>query len=73
MSGDAHQVRECSDVFTIRDELRAVLGKVTRERPIGTPQSTRISIAGHELLNFCANAISRRSCGGRPGAGAVSS
>ncbi|MFI6172757.1 glycine C-acetyltransferase [Nocardia sp. NPDC051052] len=55
MSGDVHRVRECSDVFTIRDELRAVLGEVTHERPIGTPQSTRISIAGHELLNFCAN------------------
>ncbi|MBU3062270.1 glycine C-acetyltransferase [Nocardia sp. NEAU-G5] len=42
-------------MFTIRDELRTVLRDVAPERPIETPQSTRISVAGHELLNFCAN------------------
>lgn len=42
-------------MFTIRNELRTVLRDSTRERPIDTPQSTRISVAGHELLNFCAN------------------
>ncbi|MEU7137825.1 glycine C-acetyltransferase [Nocardia sp. NPDC046473] len=45
-------------MFTIRNELRTVLRgnpPGTRERPIDTPQSTRISMAGYELLNFCAN------------------
>ncbi|AFU02943.1 glycine C-acetyltransferase [Nocardia brasiliensis] len=41
-------------MFTIRNDLRdSTPGR--REQPIDTPQSTRISAAGHELLNFCAN------------------
>ncbi|MFB8282719.1 glycine C-acetyltransferase [Nocardia colli] len=45
-------------MFTTRNDFRAVLDDIARgpsERPIETPQSTRISVDGHELLNFCAN------------------
>ena len=46
---------------TVRDELRATLDEITEaglhkpERVISTPQSSRVSVAGREVLNFCAN------------------
>jgi glycine C-acetyltransferase len=48
-------------MFTIREELRSVLEDITvagtykRERVIESRQAARISVAGNELLNFCAN------------------
>lgn len=48
-------------MFTIREELRSVLediasaGTYKRERVIESRQAARISVAGKELLNFCAN------------------
>ncbi|MFG1948869.1 glycine C-acetyltransferase [Nonomuraea sp. NPDC048826] len=49
-------------MFTnVRDQLRATLDEITEagllkpERVIGTPQSSRVSVAGQEVLNFCAN------------------
>jgi glycine C-acetyltransferase len=45
----------------VRDELRATLDEITEaglhkpERVISTPQSSRVSVAGREVLNFCAN------------------
>jgi len=46
---------------TVRDELRATLDEITEaglhkpERVISTPQSAQVSVAGREVLNFCAN------------------
>ncbi|MEV4104880.1 glycine C-acetyltransferase [Nonomuraea sp. NPDC049649] len=46
---------------TVRDELRATLDEITEaglhkpERVISTPQSAQVSVAGQEVLNFCAN------------------
>ncbi|MDA0634297.1 glycine C-acetyltransferase [Nonomuraea sp. MCN248] len=49
-------------MFTnVRDELRATLDEITEaglhkpERVISTPQSAQVSVAGQEVLNFCAN------------------
>ncbi|WP_219471066.1 glycine C-acetyltransferase [Nonomuraea rhizosphaerae] len=49
-------------MFTnVRDQLRATLDEITEaglhkpERVITTPQSSQVSVAGREVLNFCAN------------------
>jgi glycine C-acetyltransferase len=49
-------------MFTnVREQLRATLDEITEagllkpERVITTPQSAQVSVAGHEVLNFCAN------------------
>ncbi|MGI5273210.1 glycine C-acetyltransferase [Nonomuraea sp. CA-218870] len=49
-------------MFTnVRDQLRATLDEITEagllkpERVISTPQSAQVSVAGREVLNFCAN------------------
>ncbi|WP_049559911.1 glycine C-acetyltransferase [Nonomuraea sp. SBT364] len=49
-------------MFTnVRDQLRATLDEITEagllkpERVISTPQSSAVSVAGQEVLNFCAN------------------
>ncbi|KAB8191443.1 glycine C-acetyltransferase [Nonomuraea phyllanthi] len=45
----------------VRPQLRATLEEITEagllkpERVIGTPQSASVSVAGREVLNFCAN------------------
>src|SRR5690606_40898237 len=57
-----HPRLERSLMFTtVRDELRATLDEITEaglhkpERVISTPQSAQVSVAGQEVLNFCAN------------------
>ncbi|GAA4525259.1 MULTISPECIES: glycine C-acetyltransferase [Nonomuraea] len=49
-------------MFTnVRDQLRATLDEIAEaglhkpERVISTPQSSQVSVAGQEVLNFCAN------------------
>ncbi|MEU4578317.1 glycine C-acetyltransferase [Nonomuraea sp. ATR24] len=49
-------------MFTnVREQLRATLDEITEagllkpERVISTPQSSAVSVAGQEVLNFCAN------------------
>ncbi|MFG3441916.1 glycine C-acetyltransferase [Nonomuraea sp. NPDC047897] len=49
-------------MFTnVREQLRTTLDEITEagllkpERVITTPQSSSVSVAGHEVLNFCAN------------------
>ncbi|MEW9553761.1 glycine C-acetyltransferase [Nonomuraea sp. NPDC050783] len=49
-------------MFTnVREQLRTTLDEITEagllkpERVIGTPQSAQVSVAGREVLNFCAN------------------
>ncbi|MFG6198493.1 glycine C-acetyltransferase [Nonomuraea sp. JJY05] len=49
-------------MFTnVRQQLRATLDEITEagllkpERVIGSPQSSSVSVAGREVLNFCAN------------------
>ncbi|MBF8192975.1 glycine C-acetyltransferase [Nonomuraea sp. K274] len=49
-------------MFTnVREQLRTTLDEITEaglfkpERVIGTPQSSQVSVAGREVLNFCAN------------------
>ncbi|MGN9843493.1 glycine C-acetyltransferase [Nonomuraea sp. H19] len=49
-------------MFTnVREQLRTTLDEIAEaglhkpERVISTPQSSAVSVAGHEVLNFCAN------------------
>ncbi|RVX45304.1 2-amino-3-ketobutyrate coenzyme A ligase [Nonomuraea polychroma] len=49
-------------MFTnVREQLRTTLDEITEagllkpERVLGTPQSAQVSVAGREVLNFCAN------------------
>ncbi|MFI6927544.1 glycine C-acetyltransferase [Nonomuraea spiralis] len=49
-------------MFTnVREQLRTTLDEITEagllkpERVITTPQSSQVGVAGHEVLNFCAN------------------
>ncbi|MEV6040062.1 glycine C-acetyltransferase [Nonomuraea sp. NPDC052116] len=49
-------------MFTnVREQLRTTLNEITEagllkpERVIGSPQSSSVSVAGREVLNFCAN------------------
>ncbi|MFI7705922.1 glycine C-acetyltransferase [Nonomuraea sp. NPDC049480] len=49
-------------MFTnVREQLRATLDEITEagllkpERVLTTPQSAEVGVAGHEVLNFCAN------------------